>query len=126
MVPIAVAIRLRAASSGFLLVGGGLDLLFLRGGSLPLRPVFSVRSSSNFWQRFFGTDGMMTKKRWLEDDENKPAKINRADYLPTAPLGVEIHEVVLIGGTTRVQRTIAPAPFPAKLPGPHRGLMACS
>ena len=48
-------------------------------------------ASGFFWQRFFGTDGMMTKKqRWLGDDENKPAKINRADYSPTAPLGVEM------------------------------------
>ena len=30
------------------------------------------------------------KRRW-EYDENKPAKINRADYSPSRPLGVEIY-----------------------------------
>ena len=33
---------------------------------------------------------MMTKKMVVGDDENNPAKKNRADYSPTAPLGVEI------------------------------------
>ena len=51
-----------------------------------LAPVFSQKDSE-----LTEVGGMTKIKRRWEDDENKPAKINRADYSPTAPLGVEIH-----------------------------------